>query len=134
MEPNPTIGRAELDILRYITSNPSVTVREVADHFGKTKGHVRTTILNVMERLREKGFLKRKKIGGMYRYFPRVQEERLLQTLVSDFVQKTLRGSIAPFVAYLSEEGNLTGAELQELRQVVRDLKSERKEDSDAHQ
>src|SRR5687767_383585 len=129
MEQQSTIGRAELEILRYIAAHPSVTVREVADHFAETKGHVRTTILNVMERLREKGFLTRKKVRGIYHYAPKMKERRLLRSLVSDFVQRSLGGSISPFVAYLSEQGKLTEEELNELKEVVRALKAQPRED-----
>jgi predicted transcriptional regulator len=49
MPRQPTIGNAELEILRFIHDHPGATVRDVARHFSKTHGHVRTTVLNVME-------------------------------------------------------------------------------------
>jgi len=47
----PNIGRAEMEILRYISDHHPVSVREVADRVCAGKGQVRTTALNVMERL-----------------------------------------------------------------------------------
>src|SRR4051812_49736712 len=72
--PSPalTIGQAELEILRYIQERHPVTVRQVADHVSETKGHVRTTVLNVMARLVRKRYLVRRKQGGVYQYSPRV--------------------------------------------------------------
>ena len=66
----PNIGRAEMEILRYISDHHPVSVREVADHVCASKGQVRTTALNVMERLREKGYLKRRKANGIFQYSP----------------------------------------------------------------
>src|SRR5438876_3247902 len=100
MLPQKNIGRAELEILNYINDRHPVTVREVAEHFAVTKGHARTTILNVMERLRHKRFLTRRKIDGFYQYSPRLPKAALLQRLVRDFVERALEGSLAPFVAY----------------------------------
>lgn len=117
------VGRAELEILHYIQDHHPVTVRDVAEHFAEKRGHVRTTILNVMERLRGKGFLARKKVDGVFRYQPRVGKADLLQSLVHDFVKKTLGGSLSPFVAYLSRDANISPEELAELRQLVEDLK-----------
>ena len=117
------VGRAELEILHYVHDHHPVSVREVADHFAAVRGHVRTTILNVMERLRKKGFLTRRKVEGIFHYEPRVGKADLLQSLVRDFVEKTLDGSLSPFVAYLSREANVSDEELKELRQVVEDLK-----------
>ena len=53
------IGQAELEILNYIHDHHPATVRQVADHVAATKGHTRTTVLNVMTRLVNKGYLTR---------------------------------------------------------------------------
>lgn len=116
------VGRAELEILRYVQDHHPVSVRAVADHFAQSHGHVRTTVLNVMERLRKKGFLTRRKSGGIFQYAPRVGKADLLRSLVSDFVDKTLSGSLSPFVAYLSRDAKLSEKELDELKQVVSEL------------
>ena len=116
------VGRAELEILRFITEKHPVSVREVAEHFGETKGLVRTTVLNVMERLRKKGFLVRRQTGGIFQYSPKLAKGELLRNLVRDFVSRTLGGSISPFVAYLAEEAEMTNEEIAELRKVVREL------------
>ena len=121
------VGRAELEILHFVQDHHPVSVRDVADHFAETRGHVRTTILNVMERLRKKGFLARKKAGGIYQYEPRVGKAELLRSLVGDFVEKTLGGSLSPFVAYLSRDARLSEKELSELKQVVSGLRGKEK-------
>ena len=123
------IGRAELEILHFVQDHPPVTVREVADYFAQTKGHVRTTILNVMERLRKKGHLSRKKINGVFHYQPSVSKAHLLHALVHDFVEKTLRGSVSPFLAYLVQEGRISDEELRDLKQLVRDLDEQHRQE-----
>jgi predicted transcriptional regulator len=99
------VGRAELEILHYVQDHHPVTVRDV------------------MERLRKKGFLSRRKVEGVFHYQPRVGKADLLQSLVRDFVEKTLGGSLSPFVAYLSRDAKLSDEELKELKEVVAELK-----------
>lgn len=130
MPPQPGIGRAEMDVLRYISDRHPVSVREVAEHLAATKGHTRTTALNIMERLREKGYLIRRKVEGVYVYSPAQTKGQLLQGVVRDFVQGMLGGSLEPFVAYLAEEGQVNEAELAELKELVRRLEEERGEDA----
>ncbi len=120
----PNIGRAEMDILRYIADHHHASVRDVAEHLSATKGQVRTTALNVMERLRQKGYLRRRKIDGVFHYSPSVPTAELLRSLVREFVQRTLGGSVSPFVAYLTHEGKLSEEELIELRELVKELGS----------
>jgi predicted transcriptional regulator len=122
----PNIGRAEMEILRYISDHHPVSVREVADRVCAGKGQVRTTALNVMERLREKGYLKRRKANGIFQYSPSVPRAELLHSLVREFVNRTLGGSLSPFVAYLTQEGKLSAGELAELRALVKELDREK--------
>lgn len=118
------ITPAELPILQYITDHHPVTVGEVAEHFASAK---RTTVLTLMERLRAKGHLTRKKIGGVYHYSPSVQKRELLQRLVREFVEKALGGSLAPFVAYITQRADLTDDELKQLKQLLREVDMRRK-------
>jgi predicted transcriptional regulator len=124
----PTIGRAEMDILRFIADHHPATVRDVAEHVSATKGQVRTTALNVMERLRKKGYLKRSKSGGIYHYSPSLPTAELFRSLVRQFVQHTLGGSLSPFVAYLTHEGKLNPDELAEFRALVKELDREKQD------
>lgn len=122
MPPSRSIGQAELEILQYIQDHHPVTVREVAEHISQTKGHVRTTVLNVMVRLCNKGYLHRAKVDGVFQYRPRLAKGELLRRLVRDFVNRALGGSLSPFVAYLAEDARLSGDDLARLRRLVREL------------
>jgi predicted transcriptional regulator len=121
-----TIGREEMQILHYVAEHQPATVREVADHVAATAGKARTTVLTVMERLREKGYLVRRKQGGVYRYSPKRAHAEVLRRLVADFVREALGGSVRPFVAYLAEDANLDDEQVRELGRLVADLEARR--------
>lgn len=122
-----TIGQEELAVFQFIQETHPVTVRQVADHFAGA-GKARTTILTVMERLRGKGLLSRDETNGINRYSPAIEPGELMQSLVGDFVTKILGGSVSPFVAYMSEAGEISDEELAELKKVVRDLDKRRRD------
>lgn len=122
-KPLPNIGKEELIVFQFVQENAPVTVREAADHFAEL-GKARTTVLTVMERLREKGLLQREKTGGAFRYHAAVESTTVMKSLVGDFVQQVLGGSFAPFMAYMSEASKLSHDELQELKKIVQDLES----------
>jgi len=124
------LGRAESEVLRYIADRYPISGREVADHFAATKGHTKTTTLNVMERLREKGFLTREPVDGIYRYSLSQPKARLLRDLVRDFVDEMLGGSLEPFAAYLAEKPPVSEAELNRLKETIALLEGENKEES----
>jgi predicted transcriptional regulator len=51
-----------------------------------------------------------------------------MRSAVGSFVEKTLSGSLSPFVAYLSERAEVSDEELAELESLVAQLQSQRKE------
>src|SRR5262245_17653459 len=121
----PPLGDQELEVLRFVSEHAPASVREVAQQFGEPRGLARTTLLTVMERLRRKGYLTRNRQGSVNRYAPRLAQSEVLQGLVREFVEKTLAGSLSPFVAYLAEARGLSEAELAELRRLVEELPPE---------
>ena len=116
------ISQAELKILTYINDHHPVTVREVAEHFAETNEYARTTVLTLMERLRTKGHLIRDESNPVHRYAPCIPKADLQKNLIRSFIKQTLGGSLSPFMAFLSQEAELTEAELQELKAVVADM------------
>jgi predicted transcriptional regulator len=99
-------------------------VGEVAERFGEAQGLARSTILTVMERLRKKGHLTRRKAEGVFQYSSPLPASELLRGMVGDFVERTLAGSLSPFVTYLAEAEDVSEEELQQLQDVVAQLQS----------
>ncbi len=113
------MGDQEWELLRFVAGNAPISVGDAATRFGEVHGLARTTVLTVMERLRAKGYLIRRKDDGVFRYSARVSPAEVMRGLIQDFVEKTLSGSVAPFVAYLAESGKLSHQEIEELRRLV---------------
>ena len=126
--PPATVGEQELALLRHIADRGGATVGEVAEDYGSPRGLARSTVLTMMDRLRKKGYLSRRLAGGVYRYQGRASSDELTQGAIRRFVDRNLGGSVAPFVAYLSESAALTEAELKELEDIVARLQSAKKE------
>ena len=121
-----SIGEQELALLRYVSDRGGATVAEAVEGFGGPRRLARSTVLTVMERLRRKGHLTRKLVGGVYRYRARASSAELLLGVVRRFVEANLDGSVSPLVAYLSETPALTDAEVRELEDLVARLQSDR--------
>lgn len=125
------LGELQLEVLRFVSDHGPLTVGEVVAQFGEPLGLARTTILTVMERLREKGYLTRAQHAGVFRYAARVEKAEMLRGLVREFVEKALAGSVSPFFAYLAQEKDLSAEEIAALEQLLRDAGSD-KEDREA--
>lgn len=123
-----TIGDQELALLQHIDDSGAASVGEVAASFGEPRGLARSTVLTMMERLRGKGYLKRRQLKGMFRYSIATGPGEAMRSAVGSFVEKTLSGSVSPFVAWMSEHAEVSDDELVELEALVAQLQSRRKE------
>jgi predicted transcriptional regulator len=125
---NPkSIGDQELALLRFVADTGRATVAQAVAGFGQPRGLARSTVLTMMERLRKKGHLGRRRVDGVYHYAPRTAPGAALQHAVSTFVDRTLGGSITPFVAYVAEREGLSDIEIEELESLLQKLQRERK-------
>lgn len=124
----PSIGDQELALLQHLEEGGAASVGEVAASFGEPRGLARSTVLTMMERLRSKGFLKRRQLKGLFRYSTVTGAGEAMRSAVESFVEKTLSGSVSPFVAWMSESAKVSDDELVELEALVSQLQSRRKE------
>lgn len=113
------LGEQELEVLRFAADRAPISVGEVAREFGARRGLARTTVLTVMERLRAKGYLTRRRANGVYRYSPRLNQSDVMSGVIADFVERSLGGSLSPFVAYLADTGRLGADEIAQLRRMI---------------
>lgn len=114
----PSLGEQEMDLLKYIAENAPISVRDVSAHFTDL---ARTTVLTVMERLRTKGFLSRSKVDGVFRYSTKVETGAVLSDKISNFVERTLGGSVSPLLTYFSNS-KLSPDEIEQLRAIAAKL------------
>ena len=115
-----SLGQLELEVLNHISDQEPVSVREVAEAFSESHGLARTTILTIMDRLRSKGYLNRKKQKGLFIYRTRQAKSQVHLGQVKNFVKKNLGGYVSPFFAYLaSEDVELDQEEVSELKRLV---------------
>lgn len=117
-------GEQELALLTWIAEHPGITVGEVAEQYGATRDLARSTVLTMMERLRKKGHLTRQRVDGVFRYSAGAGPDALLKDAVGTFVERTLGGSVSPFVAYLNDGADLSPEEVAELRALVERLQT----------
>lgn len=119
---SPTLGDQELDLLRYISESGAVTVGEVVEGYGQPHQLSRSTVVTVMERLRNKGYLKRSKQDGVFRYSCPIAPDEVVGGLIQRFVEKTLAGSLLPFAAYFARSERLSDTERAELERLIAKL------------
>ena len=110
---------AELEVMQAIWAcEPPVARTEINDILKDTHPMAQTTLLTVITRLSEKGFIQIQKEGRSARYIPLIAQQDYLAQQSRRFVQKVCGGSLPAFAAALCDSG-LTKDELTLLRQLL---------------
>ena len=118
------LGEQESALLAWVAAHAPASVAQILAGWGAENKLARTTVTTMLERLRAKGYLAREKAGGAFVYAPQERHETQLRGVVGRFVEKTLGGSLDPFVAYLSD-ADLSESQRAQLRELVERLDEE---------
>lgn len=110
---------AELEILKVLWENGSLTVREVMNHLNQVRERSYTTIMTLMNMMAEKGYLVRHPEGRAFRYEPADPQKKTLSGLASDLVDRAFEGSASALVSHFLEQKKLSRSELDAIRELI---------------
>lgn len=110
---------AELEVMQAIWAcEPPVARTDINAILKDSHLMALTTLLTVLTRLSEKGFVQIQKDGRSARYIPMIARQDYLAQQSRCFVQKVCGGSLPAFAAALCDSG-LTKEELALLRELL---------------
>lgn len=110
---------AELEVMQAVWACESPVARaDIEEILYKTHPMAMTTLLTLLTRLGEKGFISIEKNGRRSYYTPCYSQEEYLAAQSKTFVEKLCGGSMSTFATALCNSG-LTKEELSELRDML---------------
>jgi predicted transcriptional regulator len=118
----PSLGEMEMHVLRVVWREQPCTERQVWELVRGERSVGRTTVLKTLQRLEAKRLLVRTGGEGPVQYRAVVDKRRFLPAVVRRFVDRTLAGSLEPFVAYLADSDRLSAKDLAALKSIVKKM------------
>lgn len=117
--PRPT--EAELELLRVLWDRGPLTVRDIHEALeGKDTGY--TTTLKILQKMTEKGLVRRDESQRSHVYHPAIAAEKTQRLLVRDLLQRAFGGSPGRMVVQALSEKKATPEELAEIRRLLDDM------------
>lgn len=113
---------AEFEIMKVVWANePPITTSIIMEQLGKEKEWKAQTILTLMVRLVERGFLRTEKNGKERTYFPLINKEDYLEFETGDFMERFHGNSFASLITTLYEGKKIKDSDLDELTKWLKD-------------
>lgn len=122
------LSKTELEVMKIVWRRDKTTVRDVWEGLYPTKRWSYTTVMTMLGRIYEKGYLKRRKVGMAYVYEPKVSEKKTVRKIVNEFVDRVFDGALGPLVNYIAESKDLKPKEVEALENLAKVLDSGRSE------
>lgn len=115
---------AEFEIMKVIWDNdPPITTNLIMELLGKEKEWKAQTVITLMLRLVDRGFLRTEKKGKERTYFPLIGKEDYLKFETGDFMNRFHSNSITSLVATLHSGNKLNAADLDELEKWLKEMR-----------
>lgn len=114
------LPEAELEIMMIIwESGKDVTSDYIMEKLNGKKAWGRTTVLNFLTRLVDRGFLTMSKEGRFNLYSPVVAQQEYLEYESKTFLEKMYQNSVKKLVATLYNSKNISKDDLEELKRFI---------------
>jgi len=112
---------AEFDVMKIVWSNdPPITTNIIMEQLGKEKKWKAQTVISLMLRLVERGFLRTEKKGKERIYFPMISKEDYLKFETGNFIKQYHNNSFLNLVNTLYDGNTLTDEDIDELLQWIK--------------
>lgn len=124
-----TLTAAQYQILEVIWngSKAGATVTEIWEEICEQREVTRTTVLNQVDRLEKRGWLRRKKHDDGFRYVATQSREQASREITEEFVDSYFAGSASDLLMSLLGTKKLKPAEISRLRDLLNSKSSNRK-------
>lgn len=112
-----SLAARELDVMRVLWNSGSGTVAQVRAALADDLAY--TTVLTVLQRLDEKGYVRREEEGRAHRYHPQVQQQAAQRSALGRLVGQLFRGSPELLLTELLSDRDLDESDLRRLRSLL---------------
>jgi BlaI family transcriptional regulator, penicillinase repressor len=126
-EPSTPPSDAQVEVLNIVWDRGEATVGEIWQAFSAQRPVARNTVLTLVTRLEEKGWLRRHEEGNVLRYSAVVPKQTALRQFARRLVETAFGGSTEGLIMALLGEGEISEAEAQRIRAMLDNVRGERK-------
>ena len=113
------LGRLELQIMNAVWERGNATVHEVKDSLGRGRKPAYSTILTMMRKLENKGYLEHEVDHRTYVYRPTISQKTVRHSLLGDILDRLFEGSPSLMLNSLVERDLISEKELREVQKLL---------------
>ena len=119
---------SEWNVLECLWEESPRTVMQLVARLGEKAGWAKSTTITTLRRMEEKGLVHCEIVGKGKSYTPAVEQEEATIQETKSFLNRVYRGSVGLMMSAMAQRQELSGEEIAELREILRQAEEGRKE------
>lgn len=117
------VSDGELEVLKVLWTTAPATVRDVVAALGRRRRRLAyNTVLTLLSRLREKGYVTADRRETAHLFRPLVSRDQLLGSTLTALADRLCDGTSSPLVQALVREQRLSADEIADLRKLLDEM------------
>jgi predicted transcriptional regulator len=112
------LTNAEEQVMKLLWKLEKAFIRDLMNEFPDPQP-AQTTIITLLKRMIDKGFVSYRQYGNSREYYPLVSKQDYFSDHISGLIKDFFNNSTAQFASFFANETNMTREELEELREIV---------------
>lgn len=113
-----TLTKAEEQLMQFLWEKRKAFTKDLIEAYSDPKP-ASTTVITLLKRMQEKGFVGFKEYGKSREYYPLVEKEKYFSKQVGEMIKDFFNDSAMQFASFFTEKTNLSEKELEELRKII---------------
>lgn len=126
-ERHTALSETQLEIMNVVWDRAEVSVSEIWEVLRDRRPLARNTVLTLVSRLEERGYLRHRALGKTFLYSAVVGREKTLGGMVKRLVETAFEGSAEGLVLALLQERGVTQEERKRILAMIREADLRRK-------
>ena len=112
------LTNAEEKVMKLLWRLEKAFIRDLLNEFPDPKP-ASTTVLTLLKRMIDKGFVSYKQFGNSREYYPLIQKADYFSDHINGLIKDFFNNLTAQFASFFTDETDMSPEELKELRDIV---------------
>jgi predicted transcriptional regulator len=114
-----SLGTAEAEILRLVWDLKEASAQQIWEALPEGRDVAPATVLTVLRRLRDKGFLKSRTLGKAHFFSPAIQPQQVISKKVGELLKRFFGDDPVPLVMHLAETHQIDQDDVARLQEML---------------
>ena len=128
MRGNTQLTEAEMKVIQLLWEASPRTMRELTQALESETHWTKHTVITLLKRMQQKGTVHVHEGGAVKTYSPAVEKNQVAQEQTETILSRMFSGKASLLVNNLVERGRVPDDEIQEMMEILKKYKNERRE------